>query len=92
MTTGYELGKGSGAYVIDLASPDGNAFFLATQARIWAKQLGWDLLSRTALSEEILAGDYVNAIVVFLNHFGSFARLINVPDDVYDDPRLDDWS
>ena len=57
---------------IDLTGPQGNVFFLIGTARNLAKQLGMDSAS---VQNEMMSGDYENAVNVFDKHFGSFVTL-----------------
>lgn len=73
---------------IDLSGPDGNAFALIGIARNWAKQLGKDA---TAITAEMMTGDYNQLLDVFEREFGSIAEFINKPGDL-DDEFEDDWD
>ena len=57
---------------VDLTGPNGNAFFLLGMAGKLAKQLGLD---KSAIIEEMKAGDYENLIKVFDNYFGDYVDL-----------------
>lgn len=57
---------------IDLTGPDGNAFVLLGQAKVWAKQLDFDW---DTINKEMTASDYENLINVFDKYFGSFCTL-----------------
>ena len=57
---------------IDLTGPQGNVFFLIGTARNLAKQLGLD---SSSIQNEMMSGDYENAVNVFDKHFGSFVTL-----------------
>jgi len=64
--------KKSTGIEIDLTGPQGNVFFLIGTARNLAKQLGMDSAS---VQNEMMSGDYENAVNVFDKHFGSFVTL-----------------
>jgi len=57
---------------IDLTGPQGNVFFLIGTARNLAKQLGLD---GNKIQNEMMSGDYENAINIFDTHFGDFVTL-----------------
>jgi hypothetical protein len=57
---------------IDLAGPQGNAFFLLGTAKNLAKQLGLD---GKAIQAEMMKGDYENLLQVFDSYFGDFVTL-----------------
>ena len=61
---------------IDLASPQGNAFYLMGTAKSYAKQLGYDDDQVIALINEMQSSDYDNLIEVFDQHFGDYVDLI----------------
>ena len=61
--------------VIDLAGPDGNAFFLMGYARQFSKQLGKNAEEIQVLIEEMTSGDYENLLQVFDREFGEFVDL-----------------
>lgn len=61
--------------VIDLTSPQGNAFVLLGMANDFGKQLGWDPKKRGEINTEMISGDYENLIRVFDKHFGDFVIL-----------------
>lgn len=57
---------------IDLAGPEGNAFYLMGVASKLAKQLG---LNNNKILEEMKGGDYDNLINVFEKYFGDMVTL-----------------
>lgn len=62
----------SGPVVIDLTGPDGNAFALMGYARKFARDLG---LNGSAITEEMMRGDYENLLQVFDSYFGDYVIL-----------------
>ena len=58
---------------IDLTGPQGNAFFLLGQAKNYAKQLGKDA---SAITTEMMKGDYENLIKIFDREFGDYVDLV----------------
>ena len=61
--------------IIDLTSPEGNAFALMGYARRFARQLGYSKEDQNQLLELMQSGDYENLLEVFDDHFGSFVIL-----------------
>lgn len=57
---------------IDLSGPDGNVFVLMNTAKSWAKKIGAD---GDAIIQEMMSGDYDNAVEVFDREFGEFCIL-----------------
>ena len=73
----------SGPRVIDLDGPEGNAFVLMGNAKVFAKQLGF---SAEAILNEMQEGDYENLIQVFDKYFGDYVILERrEPDDEEDE-------
>jgi hypothetical protein len=64
----------TGAIIIDLTGPDGNAFVLMAYAKRFATQLGWKDRG-AALINEMMNGDYEHLLQVFDNAFGEFVIL-----------------
>ena len=64
--------ENSGPIVIDLTGPEGNAYCLMGYARKFAKQLGLDA---SAITTEMMAGNYDNLLEVFDSYFGDFVIL-----------------
>ena len=62
----------TGPVEIDLTGPDGNAFTLIGIASNLAKQLDLD---KKKIREEMMSGDYENAVNVFDKYFGNFVTL-----------------
>ncbi len=58
--------------VIDLAGPQGNAFFLLGTASKLAKQLNLDA---EAITEEMTKHDYDGLVETFDKHFGDYVDL-----------------
>lgn len=58
---------------IDLLGPKGNAYYLLSTAKDFAKQLELDA---KAIEEEMKSGDYENLITVFDKHFGEYVDLV----------------
>lgn len=58
--------------VIDLTGPQGNAFYLMTQADRYARQLGID---KEVVINEMKSGDYENLVQVFDRYFGDYVIL-----------------
>ena len=58
--------------VIDLAGPQGNAFFLLGTASKLAKQLNLDA---EAITEEMTKRDYDGLVETFDKHFGDYVDL-----------------
>lgn len=61
--------QAGGKPVIDLTGPQGNAFMLIGQAKIWAKQLGLDW---PKLQEELMSSDYETLLETLEEHFGDY--------------------
>lgn len=61
-----------GKPVIDLTGPDGNAYALMGYASRFGKQLGYDT---SAITKEMMAGDYENLLEVFEKYFGEYVIL-----------------
>ena len=57
---------------ININGPDGNAFALMGYAKKLAKQLDLD---GDSIIKEMMAGDYNNLLLVFINYFGDYAAL-----------------
>jgi len=64
--------KHKGPIVIDLTGPDGNVFALMAYAKRFCQQLDTPL---EPIIEEMMSGDYDNAIKVFDDKFGDFVIL-----------------
>ena len=64
--------ENSGPIVLDLTGPDGNAFALMGYASRFARQLGLD---GSAITNEMMRGDYENLIQVFDSYFGDYVIL-----------------
>lgn len=64
--------KQGGKPVIDLTGPEGNVFVLMGYAKNFAKQLG---LEYKPIQEEMMSGDYENAIQTFDKYFGDYVIL-----------------
>tara|TARA_Y100001938_G_scaffold136233_1_gene198828 strand:+ start:5513 stop:5725 length:213 start_codon:yes stop_codon:yes gene_type:complete len=58
--------------VIDLSGPQGNAYYLLSQAQILSKFLGLD---STEVCEEMRNGDYEHLIQTFDKYFGEYVIL-----------------
>jgi hypothetical protein len=58
--------------VIDLTGPQGNAFFLLSQAGQYARDLGLD---SDQVITEMKSGDYENLVQVFDRYFGEYVIL-----------------
>lgn len=58
--------------VIDLSGPEGNAFALMGIARNLAKQLDLD---GSAITKEMMRGDYRDLCETFEKHFGDYVEL-----------------
>ena len=58
--------------VIDLTGPQGNAFFLMSQAGQYARQLGLD---GDQIINEMKSGNYENLVQVFDRYFGDYVIL-----------------
>ncbi len=58
---------------IDLASPQGNAFYLIGVANKICKKLGFD---HTIIEKEMKSSDYVNLVYVFNREFGELIDLV----------------
>ena len=57
---------------IDLTGPQGNVFFLIGTAKNLAKQLGLD---SNKIQNQMMSGDYENAVNSFDKYFGSFVTI-----------------
>jgi uncharacterized protein (DUF697 family) len=64
--------KNSGPIVIDLTGPEGNAFCLMGYAKKFARQLNLD---GSAITAEMMTGDYENLLKVFDSYFGDYVIL-----------------
>jgi hypothetical protein len=62
--------------VIDLAGPEGNAFFLLGTAQNLMKQLKYDEEEIKEIMNLMKASDYDNLIAVFNEHFGEYVDLM----------------
>jgi hypothetical protein len=60
--------------VVDLSGPDGNTFSLIFIARTMARELELGLDLRN-ITEEMMSGDYENAINVFKKYLGEYVEL-----------------
>lgn len=58
--------------IIDLTSPEGNAYSMMLQAKSLCKQLGID---HKPILKEMKSGDYENLINVFEREFGDYVDL-----------------
>ena len=58
---------------IDITGPDGNAFRLIGYAKNFAKQLDMD---GSAITKEMMAGDYDHLLDIFEKHFGSVVEIV----------------
>ena len=58
---------------IDITGPDGNAFSLIGYAKNFAKQLDMD---GSAVTKEMMAGDYDHLLDTFEKHFGSIVEIV----------------
>ena len=58
---------------IDITGPDGNAFSLIGYAKNFAKQLDMD---GSAITKEMMAGDYDHLLDIFEKHFGSVVEIV----------------
>ena len=58
--------------IVDLTSPQGNAYWLIGYAGKLGKQLGLDIKK---IQAEMTSGDYENLIKVFDGYFGNFVDL-----------------
>lgn len=65
----------TGAIVIDITGPDGNAFVLMGYATRYAKQLGYTPEQYNQLMDDMQSSDYENLLQVFDDHFGTFVIL-----------------
>jgi hypothetical protein len=60
---------------IDLAGPQGNAFYLVGLAENLGRQLKFPKQKIESITDQMMSGDYSNLIEVFDNHFGEFVIL-----------------
>jgi hypothetical protein len=60
---------------IDLAGPQGNAFYLIGLAENLGRQLKFPKQKIESITDQMMSGDYSNLIEVFDNHFGEFVIL-----------------
>ena len=58
---------------IDIEGADGYAFALLGHAKNFAKQLDMD---GSAITKEMMAGDYDHLLDTFEKHFGSFVEIV----------------
>jgi hypothetical protein len=58
--------------IIDLTSPDGNAFVLMGYAKQFSRQLNLD---HKKIQEEMMSGDYEHLLEVFDKYFGEYVIL-----------------
>ena len=61
--------------VIDLTGPDGNVFVLMGYASSIGRKLGMGPETDNII-EDMMSGDYENAVTVFDNAFGDFITLL----------------
>lgn len=66
----------AGKQVIDLAGPDGNAYFLLGVARNYGRLFGWDRAKMEQVVTEMKSGDYENLIQTFDKYFGEMCDLV----------------
>lgn len=59
--------------VIDLTGPQGNAFFLISAAKRFARQLDLDY---EAIKEEMMSGNYDHLVETFDHYFGNYVTLL----------------
>mgnify|MGYP001080069705 CR=1 FL=1 len=62
--------------LIDLSSPDGNAFVLLGLANSLAKQLGYPKDQKEKLLSDMKASDYEHLLTVFEENFNEYVELI----------------
>ncbi len=72
----------TGERIINLDGPDGNAYVLLGLAHSFAKQLRWSAEEIKELQEAMMAGDYVDLVCIFHNHFGSIVTLETNQEDL----------
>ena len=57
---------------LDLTGPQGNAYVLIGTAMNLARQFGYD---DELIKEQMMSGDYENAVQTFDKHFGDYVTL-----------------
>lgn len=60
---------------INIAGPEGNAFYLLGAAEKYGKQMGFDTEKRKQIQEEMKSGDYNNLLKVFIKNFGMVVKI-----------------
>lgn len=60
---------------INIAGPEGNAYYLLGAAEKYGKQMGFSAEKRRDIQEEMKSGDYDNLLKVFIKHFGMVVKL-----------------
>ena len=74
--------------VIDLDSPNGNAYYLIGTAVVWARQMGYETQEVKELEQDMMSSDYEHLIQVFDKHFGDICDLHRSgPEGGYDPER-----
>lgn len=74
---------------IDLAGPEGNAYFIIGQARLLGKELGWSKAQLEQLQKDMMSSDYEHLIQVFDEHFGDFIDLVRPSREIQDEDTDD---
>ena len=62
--------------VVDLAGPQGNAYFLLASASRMGRQLGMSVEEVEAMMADMRSSDYKHLVETFDNHFGTLVDLI----------------
>ena len=61
---------------IDIDGPQGNAFALMGIAKSTGEQLGFSAEKNSKIFKEMMSGDYNNLLLVFINNFGQYYKLV----------------
>lgn len=70
---------------IDIRGPDGNAWALMGHASRYGKQLGLTKEEISAITTEMMAGDYQHLLEVFDENFGDYIDLVTNEGEDEDD-------
>ena len=62
---------------IDIDGPQGNAYALMGIAKSTGEQLGFSSEKNSQIFNEMMSGDYNNLLLVFMNNFGQYYKLVN---------------
>ena len=75
MKEGKTTKQGDKLIVIDLNTPQGNAFYLLGVAQNYGKKLGYNKAQLDEVFNDMQSGDYQHLIEVFEQHFNTVIEL-----------------